>query len=173
MIMFQEEKPKQDSVKALQRIAGIFWKISCLLGQVERKMLVIGFSENFFKEGTPADREFVRRKIMELQSLISELDEIELTLGQEDFQTPFAEKQSALNRATISLRPIRQTMLEIWGMRNSGENEDDNILIERIIRRMFISVNLVIHRIEDYVEEFNQASPQKLRFRVNWTPLPK
>ena len=136
-------------------------------------LIIFNFSESYFEEGTSADREFVRNKLEELQSLISELDEVNLLFNQEDIQSSFNEKQSALNKAMDRIMSIRSNMLSIWAMRNSGESVEDNEKIQYLINKLFKNINDLIREIKVYVTEFNQNSVKKLKFNVKWTSLPK
>lgn len=173
MVILMERQITSKADVVLKNLARILGKTAIFLRQLERELTIISFSEGYFEEGTSADREFVRKKLEELQSLISELDEVNLLFNQEDIQSSFNEKQSALNKAMDRIMSIRSNMLSIWSMRNSGGSVEDNEKIQYLINKLFKNINDLIREIKVYVTEFNQNSVKKLKFNVKWTSLPK
>jgi hypothetical protein len=173
MIILMERQISLKTDVVLKNLAHILGKIAIFLSQLERKLTIINFFEGYFGEGTPADREFVRRKLEELQPLISELDDMNLLFNQEGIQSSFNEKQTPLNKAMDRIKSIRSNMLSIWSMRNSGESAEDNEKIQYLIKKLFKNINDLIRGIKVYVTEFNQNSVRKLTFNVKWTSLPK
>jgi hypothetical protein len=89
-------------------------------------------------------------------------------------QTSFEEKQTALKKAEIPIHlDIRENILLIRSMRNSGETAEDNKKIEELMTRILKIVNSVIKEIQNYVAAFNQKSERKLSFNVKRASLPK
>jgi hypothetical protein len=74
MVIF--EKRKLTTAIVLKKAAEILGKISLTLGQLARTLAILDFSVDYLGEGMPADKEFVQKKTIELQSLITELDNI-------------------------------------------------------------------------------------------------
>jgi hypothetical protein len=178
VVIVEERKDPPDTIANLKKIAEIFSSMFTVLNQLERKLAIIEFSEGYlsteyFGEGSLADKKFVGKKIIELQSLVNELDKVKIVFQLKDIQTSFEQKQSALNDAVHSIPLIRETMLDIWARRDSGETGEDNEKIMKLINKMFKTVNSVIKDIQFYVIQFNKASARKLSFNVKWTPLPK
>jgi hypothetical protein len=175
MVIVEERKDPPDTITNLKKIAEILNSIYRATRDLGMKLAGMKMLDliHHLDEGTLADREFVQQKIMELQASITELDKVELIFKPEDIQTSFEQKQTALNQASIDIHPIRQNMLDIWSMRNSGETEEDNKKIHVLINIMFKRIGTAIKKIQDYVIVFNRSSARKLRFNVKWTPLPK
>lgn len=75
--------------------------MSVILTQIDLKIAIIKFSESYFNEGRVEDREFVRNKIVELQRILNELDEVRLMLMADDLRTSFSEKEISLKKGKL------------------------------------------------------------------------
>jgi hypothetical protein len=84
MILIEDRKPVPDAISTFKKIDETLGMISALLSQLERKLTIIEFSERCLEEGTWADQEFVKKKLEELQPLISDLDKVELIFKWKD-----------------------------------------------------------------------------------------
>ena len=173
MVIFIEKKTPPESTVVLENIARTLGMISLRLSQLERKLIILKFSESYFGEGSLEDRKYVEERVIEIQRFADELDKTYLLFIMEDIQTSFEKKQSALRKVEIEIPSIRQTMLSIWSMRNSGTTAEDNAKIQELILKMFKNTNYLIRKISKYVTDFNAVSARKLSFRVKWTKLPK
>jgi hypothetical protein len=173
MIIVKEKKTPLESTKALEKVAQTLGMISVKLSQLERTLTVLNFSESYFGEGSIEDRKYVAERIVEIRKFVAELDEVNLLFTQKDLGTSFEKKQSALRKVEINIPSIRQNMLSVWGMRNSGATAEDNPKIQELMLKMFKNVNDVIRSINEYVIDFNTISARKLAFKVKWTALPK
>jgi hypothetical protein len=172
MVIIKERKyTTMDTISAFKKIAELFGQISLALGQLERKLTVLEFSESYLGEGTLADRNFVEDKIKELQLLLTEVEKVHPLFTQDDIRTSFEQKQTALNKALIFIPGIKANMLSVWEMRNSGVTEKDNKDIQRLIEKMFNSINIAIKEIQNCIKAHNQISARKLSFNVKWPPL--
>jgi hypothetical protein len=170
MVILMGQSPKK--LKTVREVTQVLAKIDLSLSQIERKLLVLRLPESFMGEGTPADRIFVNNKIKELQSLVSEIDNAIILFAHEDIST-FNEKKAVIALAQMHIGSIRDRMLSIWEMRNSGSTLKENEKIEAIITTLFKNANNVIQELNKYAALFNPTSPKKLTFRVKWTPFPK
>jgi hypothetical protein len=173
MVIFIEKKILPESTVVFEKIARTLGMISLKLSQLERTLTILEFSESYFGEGSLKDRKYVEERIVEIQRLVAELGEVDLLFTTEDIQTSFEKKQSALRKVGINILSIRQNMLSIWSMGNSGTTTEDNSKIQELILKMFKNVNNSIRKISVYVADFNTVSARKLSFRVKWTKLPK
>jgi hypothetical protein len=174
MVIIREKKDApMESTMALVKIAGTFARISSCVSQIETTLSRLQFRESYFHEGSQADRKFVKDRIIALNRLLQELDDIRLSFISADVITSFEQKQQSLRCAQDHIQDIRSNMLSIWDMRKSGDTQDDRDEIERLSRKMFIPIRASIRAIFEYVSAFNKLSARKLSFKVTWTPLPK
>jgi hypothetical protein len=161
-----------DNNEKLKLIISKLDRLATYASQLSRTVTILQFSENYLGEGTLEDRKFVEQKIRQIQTLVSELDKVNLQFENADLSSP-QEKQRWLKRAVVDIESIRESMLQLWKMKNSGDTPEDNKTIHNITKILFANTNNVIKRLKQYVDDFNAASYVKLVFRLKWTPLPK
>jgi hypothetical protein len=166
------EKDTRSNGEKLKDIASNLDRLTWLVNQLARRVAVIQLSESYLIEGTLEDRKFVAEKIQEIQAIVTRVDKIILVFETKDLSAP-QEKQRYLKSVVNDIDILRNDMLALWEMRNSGDTPEDNTTIQNITGILFGNVNGLLKKLKKYVDDFNAASHVKLTFNVKWTPLPK